>query len=78
MGEIVKATRNHQVTVPTTIRAKAGINVGDIVRVTYDERDGVIKIIPPRRKRTTIRIGRKITIKRIEEAIEKIMDEVEI
>ena len=75
MGEIVKVTRNYQVTIPATIRAKAGINVGDIVRVTYDEREGVIKIIPLRRKRTTIRIGRKITVEEIERVIEEMMDE---
>ncbi len=75
MGEIVKVTRNYQVTIPATVRAKAGINEGDIVRVIYDEKEGVIKIIPLKRKRTTIKIGRKISVEEIEEAIEEMMNE---
>ncbi len=75
MEEIVKVTRNYQVTIPATIRAKAGINEGDIVKIIYDEREGVIKIIPLRKKRTTIRIGRRISVEEIEEAIEEMMNE---
>jgi len=75
LEEIVKVTRNYQVTIPATIRAKAGINEGDIVKIIYDEREGVIKIIPLRKKRTTIRIGRRISVEEIEEAIEEMMNE---
>ncbi|ABM81187.1 AbrB/MazE/SpoVT family DNA-binding domain-containing protein [Hyperthermus butylicus] len=75
MGEIVKVTRNYQVTIPATVRAKANIREGDLVEVLYDEDEGVIKIIPVRRKRLTIRLGRRITVEEIEEAIEEALDE---
>ena len=52
-----------------------GINEDDVVKRVYDEREEVIKIISLRRKRRTIRIGRKISIEEIEEAIEGMMDE---
>ena len=75
MGEIVKVTRNYQVTIPATVRAKANIREGDLVEVLYDEEEGAIKIIPVRRKRLTIRLGRRITVEEIEEAIEEALDE---
>ena len=75
MEEIVKVTRNYQVTIPASIRTKLGINEGDIVKIVYDEKEGVIKIIPLKRKRTTIKIGRKISVEEIEETIEEIMNE---
>jgi len=75
LDETVKVTRNYQVTIPATIRAKAGINEGDIVKIIYDEKEGIIKIIPLRRRRTTIRIGRKISVEEIEEAVEEMIDE---
>ena len=69
MEEIVKVTRNYQVTIPVSIRMKAGINEGDIVKTIYDEKEGVIKIIPLRKKRKTIRIDREISIEEIEESM---------
>ncbi|ALL00855.1 hypothetical protein Pyrde_0805 [Pyrodictium delaneyi] len=75
MGEVVKVTRNYQVTIPATVRAKANIREGDLVEVLYDEEEGVIKIIPVRRKRLTIRLGRRITVEEIEEAVEELLDE---
>lgn len=39
-----------------------GINEDDVIKIVYDEREEVIKIISLRRKRRTIRIGRKISI----------------
>ncbi|BES81054.1 AbrB/MazE/SpoVT family DNA-binding domain-containing protein [Pyrodictium abyssi] len=75
MGEVVKVTRNYQVTIPAAVRAKANIREGDLVEVLYDEDEGVIKIIPIRRKRLTIRLGRRITVEEIEEAIEELLDE---
>ncbi len=72
---IVKVTRNYQVTIPAGIRERLGIRVGDLVRVVYDEGEGVVKIIPVRRSRTTIRLGRTITVEEIERAIEEVMDE---
>ena len=75
MGEVVKVTRNYQVTIPAAVRTKANIREGDLVEVLYDEDEGVIKIIPVRRKRLTIRLGRRITVEEIEEAIEELLDE---
>ncbi len=76
MGEIVKVTRNYQVTIPASIRVKAGIREGDRVRIEYDEEEGVIKITLLKKKRTTIRLGRKISVEEIEEAVEGALDEV--
>jgi len=75
LGEVVKVTRNYQVTIPATVRAKANIREGDLVEVLYDEEEGVIKIIPVRRKRLTIRLGRRIMVEEIEEAVEELLDE---
>ena len=72
---IVKVTRNFQVTIPASIREKLGIRVGDLVRVIYDESEGVVKIVPVRRSRITIRLGRRITVEEIERSIEEVMDE---
>ncbi len=44
--EVVKVTRNYQVTIPASVRKKAGIKEGDLVEVSYDEREGIIKISP--------------------------------
>ncbi|MDK2372422.1 MAG: AbrB/MazE/SpoVT family DNA-binding domain-containing protein [Candidatus Korarchaeota archaeon] len=73
--KIVKVTRNYQVTIPVSVRTKAGIREGDFVEVSYDEREGVIKISPVRRKRLTIRIGRDISVEEMERAIEEMLDE---
>jgi transcriptional regulator, AbrB family len=72
---IVKVTRNYQVTIPSNIRLKANIKEGSFVKVVYDEKEGVIKLIPFKRKRLTIRLGRKITVEEIEEAIKEALDE---
>ena len=73
--EIVKVTRNYQVTIPSIVRAKAGIREGDIVEVWFDEQEGVIKIAPVRRRRLTIRLGRRVTVEEIEEGVEEFLDE---
>lgn len=62
-------------TIPASLRRRIGIKEGDFVRVFYDERGGVIKIVPWRRKRTTIRVGKRISVEGLEEAIEKVVDE---
>jgi len=41
-GSIVKVTRNYQVTIPSNIRLKADIKEGSLVKVVYDEKEGVI------------------------------------
>ena len=75
MEQIVKVTRNFQVTIPAVIRDKIGLKEGDIVKVIYDKREGVIKIVPIKRKRTTIKLGKSISVEEIEEAIEGMMSE---
>jgi AbrB family looped-hinge helix DNA binding protein len=75
MEQIVKVTRNFQVTIPAIIRDKVGLKRGDIVKVVYDEKEGVIKIVPVRRVRTTIKLGRSISVEEIEEAVEGMMSE---
>ena len=75
MGGVVKVTRNYQVTIPASVRAKAGIKEGDFVEISYDEREGIIKISPLRRKRLTIRLGRSISVEEIEQAVEDMLDE---
>jgi antitoxin PrlF len=75
MKQIVKVTRNFQVTIPAVIRDKIGLKEGDIVKVIYDEREGVIKIVPIKRKRTTIKLSKSISVEEIEEAIEGMMSE---
>jgi len=75
MEEIVKVTRNYQVTIPAPIRSRVGIKEGDIVKVIYDESEGVIKLVPLKRRRATIRVDRKISVEEIEGAIGELMDE---
>ncbi|AHC50621.1 AbrB family transcriptional regulator [Sulfolobus acidocaldarius SUSAZ] len=44
MEEIVKVSRNYQVTIPAKIRQKFQVKEGDLVRVIYDENENVVKI----------------------------------
>ncbi|BAB65843.1 MULTISPECIES: AbrB/MazE/SpoVT family DNA-binding domain-containing protein [Sulfolobaceae] len=44
--DIVKVSRNFQVTIPARIRQKVKVREGDLVRVIYDENENVVKIIP--------------------------------
>lgn len=75
MEEVVKVTRNYQVTIPASIRSLIGIREGDFVKIVYDESEGAIKVFPLRRKRTTLRVGREISIEEIEEAVEGMLGE---
>ena len=72
---IVKVNKNFQVKIPNNIRLKANIKEGSLVKIIYDEKEGVIKLIPFKRKRLTIRLGRKIKVEEIEEAIGEMLDE---
>ncbi|MDT7887080.1 MAG: hypothetical protein RQ968_06885 [Thermoproteota archaeon] len=45
---------------------KANIKEGSFVKIIYDEKEDVIKLIPFKRKRLTIRLGRKIKVEEIE------------
>ncbi|MCS6768741.1 MAG: AbrB/MazE/SpoVT family DNA-binding domain-containing protein [Candidatus Nitrosocaldus sp.] len=73
--ERVKVTRNYQVTIPASIRRRAGIEEGSMVSIFYDEDENAIKIIPIKHKRLTIRIGRRISVEEMEKAVEGMLDE---
>ncbi len=66
----VKVTRNYQVTIPAEIRLKAGVKEGDYLEVYLNE-DGCIVMKKVRKKRKTLRSGRKLKIEEIDELIEK-------
>ncbi|BBG24656.1 MULTISPECIES: AbrB/MazE/SpoVT family DNA-binding domain-containing protein [Sulfuracidifex] len=42
--EIVKVSRNYQVTIPAKVRQKFQIKEGDLVKVIFDDGEGVVKI----------------------------------
>jgi len=42
--EIVKVSRNYQVTIPSKVRQKFQIKDGDLVKVVYDEKENVVKM----------------------------------
>ncbi len=44
--EVVKVSRNYQITIPAKIRQKFQIQEGELVRIIYDENENVIKIKP--------------------------------
>ena len=65
-----KVTRNYQVTIPADVRNRAAVEKGDVLQVEFDESSGVIRLLPPRRgARKIVRLGRKIGLKDIDEAI---------
>jgi AbrB family looped-hinge helix DNA binding protein len=71
-----KVTRNYQVTIPAEVRSKASVGRGDVLQIEYDESSGIIRLLPPRRgARKVVRLGRKIGVKEIEEAISRGMGE---
>ncbi|EZQ06767.1 AbrB family transcriptional regulator [Candidatus Acidianus copahuensis] len=43
--DIVKVSRNYQVTIPAKIRQKFQIKEGDLVKVVYNDKEGTVKII---------------------------------
>jgi transcriptional regulator, AbrB family len=71
----VKITRNYQMTIPSSVRIKAGVKEGDVVKVVYDEKEEVIKVIPKRKEKLTIKLGRKISVEEIEKAVYGLLDE---
>lgn len=67
-----KVTRNYQITIPQEIRASAEIEEGDTVTLEYDEEENLILIKLPRRgRRSTLRLGRSLTVEEIESSIER-------
>ncbi len=41
LEEVLRVTRNYQVTMPAAIGSKEEIDEGDISKVVYDEREGL-------------------------------------
>jgi AbrB family looped-hinge helix DNA binding protein len=69
---ISKVNSNYQVTIPKGVRIQAKINRGDSVMVEYDEEEGVVKVKPPMKgKRTTWKLGSRLTMAEIETTIER-------
>lgn len=69
---ISKVNSNYQVTIPKEVREKAKISKGDSVMVEYDEEEAVVRVKPPvRGKRSTFKLGTGLTVKEIEESIER-------
>lgn len=67
-----KVTRNYQITIPQEIRASAEIEEGDTLTLEYDEEENLILIKLPRRgRRSTLRLGRSLTVEEIESSIER-------
>ncbi|MBO3839448.1 MAG: AbrB/MazE/SpoVT family DNA-binding domain-containing protein [Thermoproteota archaeon] len=74
-GEVVKVTRNYQITIPSEIREKFKVREGDLLLVSYDEEENALKITQFKRKRLTLRLGRRVTVEEIEGAVEEFIDE---
>jgi AbrB family looped-hinge helix DNA binding protein len=69
---VSKVNSNYQVTIPKDVRERAKISKGDSVLVEYDEEEAVVRIRPPvRGKRKTLTLGGSLSVKDIEEAIER-------
>jgi len=69
---VSKVNSNYQVTIPKEVREKAKISKGDSVMVEYDEEEAVVRVKPPvRGRRRTFRLGTGLTVKGIEESIER-------
>ena len=66
----VKVTRNFQVTIPAEVRAKLGIKEGDLMEVYTDDK-GRIVMEKVKKRRKTLKSGRKLTIEEINSIIER-------
>jgi len=75
MNNLIKVTRNYQITIPADVRRRLNISEGDFIKIVYDESEGVAKIIPVKRKRTTVKLGRKISVEEIEKIVEEALNE---
>ena len=76
MKNLIKVTRNYQITIPADVRRRLNISEGDFIEIVYDESEGVAKIIPVKKKRTTVKLGRKISVEEVEKIIEEVLNEV--
>ena len=68
---LVRVSRKFQITIPADIRRKLRIREGDYVDVELDEQEEVIIVRPCRRRRSTLRFGRGLSRKKIDEAVEE-------
>jgi len=67
-----KVTRNYQITIPSEIRESAEIDEGDTVTLEYRESENIIIIKLPRKgRRSTLRLGKSLTVEEIESSIER-------
>ncbi|AAK43179.1 AbrB/MazE/SpoVT family DNA-binding domain-containing protein [Saccharolobus solfataricus] len=67
--ERVKVTRNYQITIPASARSKINIKEGDILEVYLNGDEIVLRKVKTERPR--IRLGSKLSLGDIEEAIER-------
>ncbi|GBC74901.1 hypothetical protein HRbin06_00208 [archaeon HR06] len=65
LEEVVKVTRNYQLTIPASVRSKLEIKEGDFVKVIYDEAEGVIKIVPLKRRDLQSRLVEGLVLRRL-------------
>lgn len=66
---LTKVTRNYQITIPSEIRKRLNIKEGEYLRVEV-EGDRIV-LTKANKKWRTVRLGKKLTIKEIEESIER-------
>jgi len=72
---ITKVTRNYQITIPSDVRKKLGIKVGDVLLV--DVEDGKIVLKKSELELPILPGGKRLSIETIEEKIRKGMEDKE-
>jgi AbrB family looped-hinge helix DNA binding protein len=67
-----KVTRNYQVSIPSEIRKRVEVKVGDTLLIEYAEEEDTIKLrLPHRGPRKTRKLGRTLTSEDIETSIQE-------
>jgi antitoxin PrlF len=69
MVEEVKVTRNYQVTIPASARAKMGVKVGDVLVADYQDSKIVLEKKSSDITKLKIRLGKKISWRDVEETV---------
>jgi AbrB family looped-hinge helix DNA binding protein len=64
-----KVTRGYKIAVPAEIREDTNIKIGDKLTLEYDPENSILKIHIPRKNGTTLKLGRDIKPKKINESI---------
>ena len=75
--EEVKVTRNYQITIPSTIRAKLNIRVGDKLLVYVENNKIIIEKKSGNITSLNLRLGRKFTDEDINKIIAEVGEEIE-